>query len=186
MKFEIAKLSGAVTQVLGIAIAWLALAELNAWIFSDLEQSPNAHWIFLPAAFRPLVILMFGRTGAAGLVLGAFLTVYGTTGGGPLHEVIFSVILGVTPWIAVSAGKWMMDIPHNLAGLGPRHIILLCTLCASANAVMLNGYLWATGRLEGGGTQILAVFVGDLLGAALLLLIISTALALAFPSRSRG
>lgn len=185
MNFGSAKLSRAVTQILGIALAWFALFKLNEWIFSDFEHTPNAHWIFLPAAFRPLTILLFDRAGAAGLVLGAYLTVYGTTGSSALHEAIFAITLGVTPWIAVSLGKWAMDIPRNLAGLGARHIVLLSTLCASLNAVTLNGYLWTIGRLEGGGIQILTVFVGDLLGSVILLFIISTALALSLPSRSR-
>jgi len=185
MTREAAKLGRAVGQIIGIAIAWLAISEFNAWLFADLEHTPQAHWIFLPAAFRPLTILMFGTTGAAGLVLGALLTLYGTTDGDTLHEVFFSVILGFTPWIAVSLGKWIIDIPRDLAGLRAGHIVLLCTLCAVANAITLNGYLWVSGRFEGGLIQILTIFLGDLIGSAILLFAISTALAFAFPNRSR-
>lgn len=117
MKFDAETLIKPVTHVLGIAVAWYALAEFNTWMFSGLELTSRAHWIFLPAAFRPLIVLMFGWVGAAGLVLGAYLTVYGTAAGDTIHEMIFSVILGITPWIAVSLGKRALNIPRSLAGL---------------------------------------------------------------------
>lgn len=184
MKSDARDLVKPVTNVLGIALVWYALSKFNAWLFAGLEHTARAHWIFLPAAFRPLIILMFDRVGAAGLVLGAYLTVYGTEDGHALYQVIRSVILGVTPWIAVSLGKWMLNIPHSLTGLGAGHIILLCTLCASANAITLNGYLWASGRFEGGLMQIATVFVGDLVGAALVLFLFANVLAFALPRRS--
>ena len=184
MKFDAEAVIKPVTHVLGIAIAWYALSALNAWLFAGLEHTSRAHWIFLPAAFRPLIVLMFGRVGAVGLVLGAYLTVYGTADGDAFHEMIFSVILGITPWIAVSLGKWALNIPRTLAGLGAWHIVMLCTLCASANAVALNGYLWASGRFEGGLIQIVTVFVGDLVGAALVLFLVANVLAFVMPRRS--
>lgn len=171
------------TAVLAIAILWYAISRFNEWLFPFFEHTLRANWIFLPAAFRPLTILLFGRTGAAGLILGAFLTVHGTTGGGLLDELAFSAVLGLTPWLAVSLGARLLDIPRNLSGLKPRHILLLCALCAGLNAVTLNSYLWATGHRDGGMVQIAAVFVGDLLGAAILLLVISNILAFAMPRR---
>lgn len=184
MKFDAETVIKPVTHVLGIAIAWYALSALNAWLFAGLEHTSRAHWIFLPAAFRPLIVLIFGRVGAVGLVLGAYLTVYGTADGDAFHEMIFSVILGITPWIAVSLGKWALNIPSSLAGLRAGHIIQLCMLCASANAVALNGYLWASGRFEGGLIQIVTVFFGDLVGAALVLFLVASVLTFALPRRA--
>lgn len=184
MKFDAETRIKPVTHVLGIAVAWYAISEFNAWLFSGLEHTSRAHWIFLPAAFRPLIILMFGWVGAVGLILGAYLTVYGTTDGHALQEMIFSIILGLTPWISVSSGNWMLNIPRNLAGLRAAHIIVLCTLCASANAVTLNGYLWACGRFEGGLMQIVTVLVGDLVGAAFVLFLFANLLAFVIPRRS--
>lgn len=167
-----------------VALSWVAAFDLNSWVFSSLEYSPRAHWIFLPAAMRPLAILMFGSLGAWGLVLGAFLTVYGTSGANTLHEIVLAVSSGLLPWAAVSAGKSLFKVPDSLAGLRPRHIGALCALCAAANAIGLNAYLWLAGRLEGGGMQMLTIFVGDALGATIVLLAISMALKFVFPLRS--
>lgn len=185
MKFAAEAPIRSAAQIVGIAIAWFALSKFNAWLFFDLEHTARANWIFLPAAFRPLIILLFGWHGAAGLVLGAYLTVHGTIGGDAFHEIMFAIILGVTPWIAVSMGKSMLGIPDSLAGLGAWQIIVLCTLCAGANALTLNGYLWALGSFDGGLIQILTIIVGDLLGAAIVLFVISSALAFGLPHRSR-
>lgn len=88
-----ARLAGYSLTVVTIAAAWYAVSQFNAWLFAALAHSLNAHWIFLPAAFRPLVILLHGKTGALGLVLGAYLTLHGETNGNVPHVFMFSIIL---------------------------------------------------------------------------------------------
>jgi hypothetical protein len=181
MKHGAERLARKTTTVLAIAILWYAISRFNGWLFPFFEHTLRANWIFLPAAFRPLIILMFGKRGAAGLILGAFLTVHGTTPGGLPDELAFSAVLGLTPWFAVSLGTRLLDIPPSLAGLTPKHILVLCGLCAGLNALTLNGYLWASGHLSGGAMQIATVLVGDLVGAVILLLLVSNILAFAIP-----
>ena len=171
------------TAIFMIAALWYAIFRLNEWLFPFFEHTLRLNWIFLPAALRPLIILMFGGTGALGLILGAFLSVYGTTHGDLLHWAVLSIVLGATPWFAVSLGKAFLNIPQDLAGLKPRHILLLCGLCAGMNAVTLNGYLWSTGNLDGGAILVATVFVGDVVGAVILLLLTSSILAFAMPRR---
>ena len=171
---------GDVAAVAGIGLSWFLLSELNSWLFAGLEHTSRAHWIFLPAAFRPLIILLFGRTGMLGLVLGSYLTISGTTDA--FAAVTLSLNLGTLPWGAVSLGKVLLDIPQSLAGLRARHIMLLCFLCAGTNAIALNGYLWLLGQLDGGAIQVATVFVGDMAGSTIVLLLISILLAQIRPS----
>lgn len=172
--------------IVAIAAAWYAVSQFNAWLFAAAAHSLNAHWIFLPAAFRPLVILLHGKAGALGLVLGAYLTLHGETNGDVVHAIIFSIILGLTPWLAVSLGQWILEIPPSLSGLRAQHIVVLCMLCAGANAVTLNGYLWMVGRLSTDLTHVAAVFVGDLLGSAIILFLLSSTLAFVLSSRPQS
>ena len=167
-----------------ISLGWIMIFELNDSLFGQFSHSIRAHWIFLPAGFRPIIILLFDKVGAAGLVLGGYLTVMGTTGGDEGHAAMLSVILGATPWLAVSIGKRILPIPSDLSGLTPRHIISVCVLCSTFNAVLLNGYLWIAGRLTGGAIQIATVFVGDLFGSAIVMFLLSTILVLLLPKRS--
>ena len=169
--------------VLLISVGWLLITDLNNEVFGRLAHSIRAHWIFLPAGFRPIIILLFDQIGALGLVLGGYLTVMGTTGGDESHAVTLSLILGITPWLAVRWGKRMMAIPNNLAGLKPRQIVSICTLCSAFNALTLNGYLWLAGKLSGGFVQIGTVFVGDLVGSAIVMFALSTLLVVVLPRR---
>lgn len=181
-----ARLAGHSLTVFAIAAVWYATSQFNAWLFANLAHSLNAHWIFLPAAFRPLLILLYGKIGALGLALGAYLTLHGETNGSVAHVIMFSIILGLTPWLAISLGKWILEIPQSLSGMRAHHIVVLCMLCAGANAVTLNGYLWIVGRLSTDLTQVAAVFVGDLLGSAIILFLLSSTLALVLPRGLRS
>lgn len=171
--------------VAAVALSWFGLFNLNAWLFSNLEHTARAHWIFLPAVLRPVSVLLFGGWGACGLVLGAYLTVYGTANGSYLHEIVLSLLSGLLPWLAVYLGKWALGIPESLAGLRAMHIVAICALCAGVNAIGLNGYLLLAGRLQNDPIQILTIFVGDLLGAAIPLFIISTTLAIALRQKAK-
>lgn len=153
--------------VFAIALIWAGAFELNEWIFAGLEHTLRANWIFLPAVIRPLAILLFGGWGAAGLVLGALLTVYGATGGDQLHAMNLALTSGLMPWLAVSLSKRVLNIPETLAGLRAKHIAVICVFCAAFNSLALNAHLWATGRLHEDLMQVAAVFVGDVLGPPL-------------------
>ncbi len=169
-----------------IAVAWFVTFRLNSWVFGATEHTSVASWVFLPAAFRPLAILMFEEVGAIGLVLGGYFTVYGTARGDNFHEIMLSVVSGITPLFAVLLGKWLFDIPRDLAGLRAGHIIVLSVSCATANAIVLNGYMWASGHLHGDFIQIATVFVGDVTGAAIVLFLLSSTLSFALPRRVKS
>lgn len=166
--------------VAGVAVAWVALFRLNAWLFQGLEVSIRANWIFLPAALRPLSILLFGRRGVLGLVLGACVTAYGTAGGDHLHEFVLAVLSGVLPWMAVEVWEVMLSLPESLSGLRFTHIVALCVMCAAANAAGLQAYLWLSGRLHADLVQVVTVFVGDIAGAAIVLFLASRILSLLY------
>lgn len=184
MKFHQKALIYQIVIIMIVALVWHLTFKLNAWLFSGLEHTLRANWIFLPAALRPLAVLLFGGLGACGLVLGSLLTVYGTSGGNPSHEIVLAVSSGLLPWWAVTAGKSMFRLSDSLAGLRPKHIFALCAMCAGANAIGLNAYLWLAGRLDGDLLQIVAIFIGDLLGSAIVLFSLSAALAFFLPRKS--
>jgi hypothetical protein len=169
-----------------IAISWFVTFRINSWVFAATEHTSVASWVFLPAAFRPLAVLLFEEVGATGLVLGGYLTVYGTARGDNFHEIMLSVVSGITPLFAVMLGKWLFEIPRDLAGLRAGHIIVLSVSCAAANAIVLNGYMWASGHLHGDFIQIATVFVGDVTGAAIVLFLLSSTLSFALPRGAKS
>ena len=163
---------------MGVAVVWLGFFKLNALVFSQFEHSPRAHWIFLPAALRVLSVLVFEDAGVVGLVLGAYLTL----SHGPLSDLPYELGLALTSGIAPLAAIWlcrrMFLIRRDLSGLQPLHIVLLSITGAVANSLILNGYLAAAGRLKGDWVQLVTILVGDMLGTAIMLFVITTALSL--------
>ena len=172
-----------VLTALGVAAAWTLLFELNLAWFAATEHSARANWIFLPAALRLLAVLLFGDVGAIGLVIGAFYTLPPLASGELVHGMVLAGTSGLAPLIAVGIGRRHFAIASDLAGLRALHIVVLAISCAAANAIILNGYLLVTGQLAGDLRQIFTVFVGDVAGAAIVLLAISSSLALVLPRR---
>ena len=165
------------TTILIIAVAWYTTLKINGYIFLSLEQTPIANLIFLPAAYRPAMILIYGDVGALGLILGGYLA----EGCHGLDRVMQALISGGGPYLVVTAGKRFLQIPSSLAGLKPSHIIILSVSCAATNAIALNVYGWAFGYVDSSLHQLAAIFVGDVTGCAIFLFALSTALSFVMP-----
>ena len=73
MNFSGESLLRGVVAICVVALLWLAVFNVNTWLFSHAAFSERAHWIFLPAAFRIIAVLVLGLRGGAGLMLGAYL-----------------------------------------------------------------------------------------------------------------
>lgn len=170
--------------IFGVAIVWLMFFTLNDLFFAKLAYSAYAHWIFLPAALRILIVLLLGGKGAIGLMLGAFLT-------HPLehpedlpYEIALSISSALSPLAAVAICQRIFKITRDLSGLRGSHIVALSVVSALANSALLNVIMFAAGRHQGDGMLAMTIFVGDVLGAALLLLAI--ALAISVFARVKG
>ena len=171
--------------VIGVALTWDAAFTLNEKVFVGLQHSIRANWIFLPAAIRLLAVLLFGETGALGLALGAFLTLPNGLNNDVAFNVALAMTSGIAPLAAVMVCRKFMHIARDLGGLRAWHIVVLSIASAAANAIILNSYLAAIGRLHGDVEQIATVFVGDMLGTAIVLFLLSSLLAFALPRSSK-
>lgn len=167
-----------------VALVWLAFFELNDWLFSHLAYTERAHWIFLPAALRVLAVLLLGGRGAIGLMIGAYLTLPHASPDDLAFEIALSVSSGLAPLAAVAICQRFFKINSDLAGLRGTHIVALSVASALANSVLLNIVMASTGRHHGDGVLAATILIGDMLGAAILLLAI--ALGISAYTRSRS
>ena len=168
---------------LGVAITWFAAFTLNETLLMASQHSSRANWIFLPAAIRLLAVLLFGEVGAFGLVLGALLTLQHGWATDPAYNVSLAISSGIAPLAAVWICRQLMSVSRELSSLRAMHIIVLSVASAAANAIILNGYIAVSGHLHGDMEQIATVFVGDMLGTAIVLFALSSLLAFALPRR---
>lgn len=167
-----------------VALLWLAFFELNDLLFSQLTYTERAHWIFLPAALRVLAVLLFGSRGAIGLMIGAYLALPHTSPDDLAFEIALSVSSGIALLAAVAICQRFFPINSDLFGLRGSHIIALSVANAFANSMLLNIVMAVVGRHHGDGLLAATIFIGDMLGAALLLLAI--ALGISAYTHSRG
>lgn len=169
--------------IFGVAVAWAGAFTLNESVLAASQHSSRANWVFLPAAVRLLAVLLFGEVGAVGVVIGSLLTLPHALAIDPAYNAALAISSGAAPLAAVLVCRQFMAISRNLGGLRAWHIVVLSIASAAANAVILNSYLAAIGRLHGDIEQIATVFVGDMMGTAIVLFVLSNLLAFALPRR---
>jgi hypothetical protein len=160
----------------GIAILWVAFFKLNMQLFSLAAYSENAHWVFLPAALRIIVVLLLGIRGAIGLMGGAYFTLSQELQDTWPVGVAVSISSGLAPLVAIGLCRKFFAINSDLKGLRGYHIAALSVVNATCNAVFLNSVMLAAGREEAGITLATTIFVGDLLGSAVTLFVLSAAI----------
>ena len=161
---------------LSIALIWLGSFNLNMWLFSSLHHSERADWIFMPAALRILAVLIFAETGAIGLALGAYLTLSHAPTSPPAYEMGMAVTSGLAPLLGLQVCRWIAPLGKDLAGLKPKDIIILSIVMAVANSLLVNTCLALAGKFDGDIIQLITIFVGDVVGAAIVLVVISSAI----------
>lgn len=161
------------------AALWWAAFHVNSWLFTPAAFSARANWIFLPAGLRLVAVLLMGARGAAGLMLGAYLTLPVTTPDIGYYELSLIISSGVAPLFAVVWYRQIAGINANLTGLNGWHIIGLACVCAATNAIWLNALHATTAKQPATFEAVAAVFVGDIVGAALVLTLISFGFSLA-------
>ena len=168
-------------RIFGVVAAWVGVFTLNESVLAATQHSSRANWVFLPAAVRLLAVLLFGEVGAVGVVFGSLLTLPHAMAIDPAYNAALAISSGAAPLAAVLVSRQFMAISRNMGGLRAWHILVLSVSCAASNAIVLNGYMWASGHLHGDFIQIATVFVRDMLGTAIVLFVLSNLLAFTLP-----
>lgn len=177
--------SGWVTTVSGLALLWYGLVLANAELFRSLELSRNAALIYLPAALRIVYPLVFGRAGVCGVIVGSYFGFPTEAADSMGGNAALAILSGVVPLIGIGLFTLLYKTRADLADLRPVHLVALALLCAAANAVILNLYLAVSGEVVKPLRHILTIFIGDVLGAAIVLYLTSFVL-IFFISRRRA
>jgi hypothetical protein len=165
------------------AVAWSAFVPLYNLLFSWTEFIPGINWIYLPHGLRMILVLLFGIAGALGFTLGATLLRFTIM---PEADIAWSLhwLLAVTPGLAAwsAVALILRDWPgrHLRSALVPsmttisgRSLLLIALASAMFNSSGHAAAWWLFGEdsLEP-ADRYLSMFVGDLLGAILLLYIL--------------
>jgi hypothetical protein len=173
MRSQIFKALQNLSIVLSIALAWLGVFNLNMWLFTSLNYSERADWIFMPAALRVLAVLIFSEIGAFGLAVGAYLTLSHASDSHPMFEIALAATSGLAPLLGLQMCRRIVPLARDLSGLDPKGIIVLSIATAVANSLLVNACLALSGKFDREMIQLITIFVGDVVGSAIVLVTIS-------------
>lgn len=153
------------------AVLFVGFFQLNGWIFASFAYSEGISWVFLPAGFRVILVLVMGLPGALGLMLGSwFIDRELFTQGNATLAFLNGVVGGLTPWLVMkylTQRGWLSPHLHTLNALQLLHL----TLIFAAASALTHQIVWLL--LERPELNIWVdiwpMFVGNALGALLML-----------------
>jgi hypothetical protein len=171
--------------VLGVALAWFALYELNTWLFSRIHLTGFISWIFLPAAIRMFAVMVGGWSGALGLFLGAILTNLSLLKYEPFNIVMLAGLSTIGPLVAFNLCTRWLNLPRDLSGLQRSQLLVFAVVGAIFNTIPHNLYFYFTGLSPDAWSGVVPMFVGDLAGTLIVLYLASFVFRL-FTKGARG
>lgn len=163
--------------VLGVALAYWALARLNGAILSEATWAQFAQgvdWVYLPSGLRLVAVLVFDLWGSVGISLATWvLSVQGNPGEPVWTTMGTSLISGFSPLVASHLGRRWLGLPETLNGLTAWPLVKLAALFAliSGSSHQL-WYLWS-GQTINPLSSAMVMIVGDFLGSLILLFLIN-------------
>jgi hypothetical protein len=161
------------TGALVSALLYSALFFLNDWVTEAVKYDLGVNWIYLPAGLRLLLILIFGLAGAIGIAVASFTISY--FGVFP-PDLITCIGIGLISGFAPLLAKWVVvsntHISNDLSNLSLQKIIF-CILVYALVSAGLHQWWFVARDLESGSlNHFLVMFVGDVAGSILLIVLI--------------
>lgn len=151
---------------------------LNDWLFSGLEHTHGVNWIFLPAGFRILLVLVFGMPGALGIVLGnLWLDQSQLQAAHSIAVVLIALASGLGPWLVK---RWMESLgllDRQLRDITAHRLLHFVLLYAIVNAVSHQLIRWAfQPETAKPWLDVWPMFIGDAIGALVMLYVMKLSL----------
>lgn len=153
------------------AVLFVGFFQLNAWIFASLEYSHGISWIFLPAGFRVILVLVLGSSGAVGLMLGSWYIDREMFGGSSeMLAIMNGVVSGFTPWVILKYLTTRQWLSQQLHALTTRQL-LNTTLVFSGASAITHQLLWLVMERPNVNpwVDVWPMFFGNVTGALLML-----------------
>lgn len=165
---------------------YATLFYLNDWLTTHLTYGLGVSWIYLPAGLRLFLTLVFGLSGAVGIAIASFMICYFGQFPPELITCIgIGLISGFAPYLARLFVLSNVNIAPDLSNLTLSKLAI-CTLIYAILSAGLHQCWFAVRGLDETGSfnHFLVMFIGDVLGTALLVTLIKYSLDLLRPSKA--
>ncbi len=153
------------------AVLFVGFFQLNEWLFSMFEHSKGINWVFLPAGFRVILVLVLGLPGALGLMLGSwFIDWELIQGQNTLLGLLNGVAGGLTPWLVLKYLHKQKWLGQQLQALNAAQLLNLTLVSSAASALTHQIIWWLLDRPNMNiWVDVWPMFFGNVLGALLML-----------------
>ncbi|MBU3694533.1 MAG: hypothetical protein FGM40_06850 [Rhodocyclaceae bacterium] len=131
---------------------------------------------YLPAGLRVLAVVVFGASGACGLVLGALLIVPDVfPGSSPAVMLLTALFNGVVPLVSLALTRRLFGIGERFEEFSYRALLILLALQSALSPLVHQLWFRFTGIAPASVYNFTAMVVGDIVGSMLMLLAIALA-----------
>jgi hypothetical protein len=166
-------------MVVGTAVFFLAALVANEWIFIHSEFIRGVNWVYLPGGVRLLCTLLFGVSGAVGLLIASLIACFvyffpddfirSAIGGG---------ISALAPYVTYVLALECLGLHKNLDNLTPKRLITCAVICAFLISTLHHIWFAFTDPEAKLLNTFGIMFLGDLVGSLIILYILKIALAI--------
>lgn len=153
------------------AVLFVGFFHFNDLIFYTFEHTKGINWVFLPAGFRVILVLVLGLPGALGLMLGSWFIDWDLIEGSyPLLGFLNGVAGGLTPWLVMKFLHKHQWLSEQLQKLNPMQLLnlTLATSAASAAAHQIV-WFWMDRPHVNAWVDVWPMFFGNVSGALIML-----------------
>jgi len=156
----------------------------NELFFRRAEFLQGIGWIYIPAGTRLLCTLLFGGAGAVGLLIAGWFACYWYYFPGDAVRATTGTSAGaIGPYLVYVIAQRRYGLQASLSNLTPRRLLVCALGCAVASPLL--HHIWFA--INGDSNLLpgfLVMFIGDLVGALIVLYVAKGVLAL-LPQRQR-
>jgi len=180
----LSKLRLHVGMIVATFVAFLTMVGVNDVLFKAAEHVPGINWVYLPAGIRLLATLLFGFSGAVGLLLASwFVNFYLFFPDDFSRAFLGGIIAAVAPYMVYVMAQRFFGLQGSLVNLTSGKL-LICIVGYSIDSPLLH-HLWfefqEPQRHAWGGFFVMAT--GDFLGSVIVFYTLKLALNRFLPAR---
>lgn len=157
--------------VLISAVLFIGFFHVNNWVFSGLEYRHGVNWVFLPAGFRVILVLVMGLPASIGIMLGTwFIDNAGSETSPYVMPLLNGVVSGFTPWLVMKVLDQGGKFGPQLQQLNTVKLIEFTLIYAACNALLHQLSWWLRDHSSINlWLDLWPMFIGDAVGAMLML-----------------
>jgi hypothetical protein len=171
MKPSLRTLIETAALVLISAVLFVGFFHVNNWVFSGLEYRHGVNWVFLPAGFRVILVLIMGLPASIGIMLGTwFIDSTGSETSPYVMTLLNGVVSGFTPWLVMKVLDQGERFGLHLQELTTLKLMEFTLIYAACNAVLHQLSWWLRDHNSINlWVDLWPMFIGDAVGALLML-----------------